>query len=81
MMKMGDIWSRDLFNKIGDGAWHEDSKEYIIMRMIDYSRVQIRDDSNDNAIEFREDRVCNDYESKSIRESIFVEIILCISRL
>jgi len=48
-MKTGDIWSRDLFNKADDGAWHEDSKEHVATRMTDYSGVQVRDDPNDNA--------------------------------
>ena len=48
-MKTGDIWSRDLFNKADDGAWHEDSKEHVTTRMTGYSGVQVRDDPNDNA--------------------------------
>jgi hypothetical protein len=78
---MGDIWSRDLFNKTDGGAWHEDSKEHVITRMTDYSGIQIRDDPNDNATEAGEHRVFSDYESKMIRKLIFMEIILCISRL
>ena len=44
--------------------------------MIDYSGIQIRDDSNDNIIKVGECRVCSEYESKMIRKSIFMKIIL-----